>query len=53
MDSNGRSMRIKKAFGERTYQKGTAYFEDGMVVDLVVDGDRVVGKVIGGGREAL
>jgi|GEM_PF-6238866 len=44
-------MRIKKAFGERTYQKGTAYFEDGMVVDLVVDGDREGDR--GGGREAL
>ena len=37
MENGKRSEDIEKAFGERTYQKGLVYLEDGRVIDLVVD----------------
>lgn len=49
MESDRRSEDIRKAFGERTYQRGMAYFEDGKVIDLIVDGDSIMGQVIGRG----
>lgn len=47
MKGDGQADMIKKAFGERTYEKGLGYFKEGRVGDLVVDGDKVSGKVIG------
>jgi len=47
MKGGGRVDKIRKAFGERTYEKGLGYFKEGRVGDMVVDGNKVTGKVIG------
>lgn len=45
--NNARQEKVKEAFGARTYEKGQRYFKEGRVVELVIDGDMVSGKVMG------
>jgi len=47
MKGDKRAEKIKKSFDERTYQKGSDYFKEGRVIDLVVDRNRVMGQVVG------
>lgn len=44
---------LRSAAGERAYRRGMEYYEDGAVIDLVMTGDIVVARVMGGDEYAV
>lgn len=47
MKNCAREAQVKEAFGTRVFEKGRNYFKEGRVVEIIVDGDMISGKVMG------